>query len=366
MPLHVRAALAAALRLEGELTSYELDAADAWSRQQQQQRRENAQREAEERVRQLELAIHAEVEAPEPTLQVSSEAPAAEQSRELPTQPLDVDPRLLVQALALSQAECARLRAECERLRQAADQAAVDAMARVRTAEQAAASRSAAVEAEMERLRRAAAEALASLAAARADAASARADAASARAEARAKTSQVAELKESVTKHMQTALSAAGASAQLVETTSKVRALEALARRGAVDAVALIDAQKRVVVLEKLAADQQAALGGAEAELVRLRDQALSAASLRIDLNLANQRAAALEERLEASAVEGADLVVANARVAILEARLAELSAQGSGANAVALDARTDPVSAVLSAVDGVVKLSLNVRASLP
>lgn len=314
MPPCVRTAFAAAVRVENELTSYELDAAHPWTRHEEAVKAEKSAKDAAMRVEQLGLVLESKPVQPEeqPTTTIGK-------AREGLSHNAEGDLQLLLRELVRSDAECRRLSAACNALREQAEQAADECARRLQLAEEASASRHAAMEAELTALRRLASEAVASLGAARAQASAAVTEAGSS-------ARRVKELQESVRTLQPIAAAAAITSVQLAEARSKSSALEALARRGAEDSVALLEARNRIRGLERDVTDRRAALGLAEAELAGLREQAVAAATLRAQLEFSNGRAEALHAQLDATAADSADLAVARARIAALEARLETLS----------------------------------------
>jgi chromosome segregation ATPase len=304
MPSWVCTAVAAAVRVENEFTSYELDAAHPWRRHEEEIKAKNAGKDAARRMEQLRGSVQPE----EQPATVGGKAQSPE---------LEGSLQLLLRELVRSDAECRRLSSACNGLREEAQQAATEHARRLHLVEEASAIRHAALAAELQALRRLASEAAASLNASRAEASAAVAEAGlSAR--------RVSELQDVVRTLQPVAAAAATAAAQLAEARSKASALESLARRGAEDAVELFEVRGRIRGLERRTADGRAALERAEAELAGLREQTRVADILCAQLDLANGRADALQAR--AIAGDSAELLVARARVAALEARLESLS----------------------------------------
>jgi hypothetical protein len=314
MPPCVRAAFAAAVRVENELTSYELGAAPSWTRHEEAIKAETAAKDAAMHVEQLGLLVSNGSVLPKEQL-----LPTVGELRQDRPPYSESDVQLLLSELIRSDAECRRLSSACNKFRQQADRTANEHAQRLQLADEASARRHAAMEAELIALRRSASEAAASLRASRADASVAVT-------ETGALARRVDELQESIRALQPLASAASTTAAQLTEARSKASALEALARRGAEDSVALIEAKYKIRKLERDANDRKAALELAEAELAKYRGQAAAAATCQAQLDQVNREADALRARLEAAAADGADLAVARARIDALEARLESLS----------------------------------------
>jgi len=324
MNSYVRTAFAAAVRLDHELTTYELGASTPEARFHEVQRAAGARQEAGQRLAQLQWL-----------LRTNSDAAAA--SKAFPVGHMAATEPDTRGACA----RCQRLSVECEQLHQHAARATQASAGHKERALVEVARARASIEAEREGLQRAASEATAALTGSQTALAAAEATA-------RSKAQRIAELEAVVRKLQPAAAAAASMSVQLRESQSRATAFEELARRGAEDAMALGEARRSIRGLKRRAADQQDALEQAQAEVERLRPQAIGAAAARVELELASGKAAELEAMLARATADGVELTVARAKLAVLEARLAALN---EGESSVAAKAPA-PAAGAAATVD--------------